>query len=1750
MFRQFGAIGFMVTGRQRFVSMLLLLVLLPVVAVLDSNAASAVQRSFFTTAMMPTHDDSATTSGLELGLEFQSSASAYAMGVRFHKAPANTGTHTGYIKNASQTVLATVTFTDESASGWQTAYFSSPVLLSANTTYFVSYIAPNGDYSYTSPYFNTYVNPPGLTAVRSVFDGDTDPNDAAMNNFSSANYWVDVLIESDPTIPPTLDQTSYRWQNDDGANLAGNTNQAAANTAITGVNRSERLDLRVQLQNSGAQVSEDNRYALFYDRSDGYWTKVGQDDIPKTAAGNCDNTTWSCATVDSAMAVTGTTSTAISADGTSWTAYVDSTSGQLRLARYVGVGGTGCSSAAWTCMVVDGGGPGVVIEPGVSLTFSSTGTAWISYQRNNTLAVARYVGTGGTGCTQADESTTETRWTCTTVDSSANAGDTSAIGADFSGKPWIAYDNASGGLTVARYVGTGGTCTSTAWTCTTVHTIGGGGVAGDVSIGFATGDKAWVSYQDQTGADLWVASYVGTGGTCTSSAWSCTAVDSTGTVGAGTSLGFAANGMAAVSYLDNTSGTVKFAQYDGDGVASGCAVAAWTCTTVVSIAGTTAFTTGLAFGPDGRAWIAYSDATAGPTANDLKIARYDADAVASGCTSVAWSCSTVQSTGTVGANVSLAFDAKGHPWVSHNGGGALAIATVDRAGEVNASAATAATHDTVITAPAAGACSTWRDGRKSSSGEVSKVYLAAGECTELGFSLQTTSSLASTTYRFMVAVDTGATAKNLWRGVGSVSNMPTLTTSSTATMRASKDVAPQWTACPALSAWSCTEVETAGHVGRHAAGAIDPNGNPWIAYFNEDNQELRVAQYVGSGGTGCTTGTTNWKCSSVDGDGAGDSTTSIAFDNAGNPWITYHRYTDDQVRVARYVGTNGSGCATTTTRLPEWTCLPVAHGTESSLAFDKAGQPWLSWYDTAGTQDLRIARYVGAGGTGCLTVAWNCEIIDNSLVLSTSMAIDSKGAPWLSYVVTGATTKVAHYVGMNGNCTNAAWDCTVVETTGSNLIHTAIAIDGQDRPWVSSLRNANQPVRYAMYDGDGVASGCVSGPASWTCGEIGSDSNMIDTTAIAIGPDGNPWVVYIDGSGGSDLYVAQYTGVSNSSCNLTSLWQCYQPYAVDSGFGAFPIVMFDRSGTPWVVHGEQGGSGRDQTIAKLALPGGPPSLRNANVADGRNATGGDGRHRLTWGDTARPMSGSCDGVSDKQGYCGIAADDSSYEAVSAQQNEAPLFNFAVPVTDVASLPSARWKGQSSIAASAKTLTLEAYRFGSTNAWVSVDTDTVCAANTDCILTGSATGVAADYYQAVGGDQYVYWRIRQDASSASTTSLKTNHMQAPLNTAPNAPTSLTQRRSDNVTAVATGGWTGENQVRLGGAVSDPDSADSLQLCIERKPTATAFDGTGEVCASLGAYSGTPLTQSISETGITENTYHWRARAKDAAGATSAWVFYNGADATHFGVDLTAPTAVTVFDGASEDVDATFNDGSLSQLSANWDAFTDASSGIAGYEYSIGTAPGGTTIRGWTSLGSAMEILPASGLTLRTSQIYYVNVRGTDVAGNATIASSDGQTVAPTLTFSVLDPTIDLGLLSLDDVTTDTLTMTTSTNAYGGYQVRARLSHLMAGPNGATIPAFSGGSYATPGAWGGSDYGLGYTSSDVSIQGLGNHFATGTLYAPFSTSAPGDVVADHASGVSGLPVTNESFDLSIRLHVPLTAAAGWYETTLILSATATY
>lgn len=138
---------------------------------------------------------------IELGMKFKSNVTGYVTGVRFYKSAQNTGTHTGSLWSTAGRQLATVTFTKETKSGWQSATFSQPVSIAANVTYVVSYHSPKGGYSYNRDYFNTARTNKNLSTivakssnVNGVYRYSSASAIYPNVNGTGDNYWVDVIF--------------------------------------------------------------------------------------------------------------------------------------------------------------------------------------------------------------------------------------------------------------------------------------------------------------------------------------------------------------------------------------------------------------------------------------------------------------------------------------------------------------------------------------------------------------------------------------------------------------------------------------------------------------------------------------------------------------------------------------------------------------------------------------------------------------------------------------------------------------------------------------------------------------------------------------------------------------------------------------------------------------------------------------------------------------------------------------------------------------------------------------------------------------------------------------------------------------------------------------------------------------------------------------------------------------------------------------------------------------------------------------------------------------------------------------------------------------------------------------------------------------------------------------------------------------------------------------------------------------------
>ena len=167
-----------------------------------TTQASAATFSIWPNTAVPGLVDQGADSSVELGVKFKSDVAGTITGIRFYKAAANTGTHVGNLWSSNGTLLATATFANETASGWQQVLFATPVTINSNTVYVASYHVNSGHYSQDNNYFSGagVDNPPlhalanGVSGSNGVYRYGTSsifPNQST----SAANYWVDVVFK-------------------------------------------------------------------------------------------------------------------------------------------------------------------------------------------------------------------------------------------------------------------------------------------------------------------------------------------------------------------------------------------------------------------------------------------------------------------------------------------------------------------------------------------------------------------------------------------------------------------------------------------------------------------------------------------------------------------------------------------------------------------------------------------------------------------------------------------------------------------------------------------------------------------------------------------------------------------------------------------------------------------------------------------------------------------------------------------------------------------------------------------------------------------------------------------------------------------------------------------------------------------------------------------------------------------------------------------------------------------------------------------------------------------------------------------------------------------------------------------------------------------------------------------------------------------------------------------------------------------
>jgi hypothetical protein len=341
-------------------------------------------------------------------------------------------------------------------------------------------------------------------------------------------------------------------------------------------------------------------------------------------------------------------------------------------------------------------------------------------------------------------------------------------------------------------------------------------------------------------------------------------------------------------------------------------------------------------------------------------------------------------------------------------------------------------------------------------------------------------------------------------------------------------------------AWILNYISTDPSAGSHASMAIDEDNDnaPWIAYFNDEDRCLMVARYVGAGNGDCNADDA-WRCVQVDyveGETRGLHT-SIDIHPDTNPdpllsnWrvgVSYYDYTHKSLKYATYkcnlgicqwsidtVDSSGDGADT----VGKWT----------SIKYTADGVAVISYYAYDDMGDFRMemlkyAYWVGSGSGNCGDDAnWQCSIVDSVYVSAggvnygaySSLDLNEEDNSFISYYDgNNGDLKFAYYQGFGGSCSNAEWNCPVIDDGDGDDVGLFTSIHAPD--------DTDDMLRVAYYDKTagtlkyawdiGSSGNCGTGGTSWQCNvidEVGVDEAQLGIS-LAVGPDGQSMIAYAD----------------------------------------------------------------------------------------------------------------------------------------------------------------------------------------------------------------------------------------------------------------------------------------------------------------------------------------------------------------------------------------------------------------------------------------------------------------------------------------------------------------------------------------------------------------------------------------------------------------------------------------------------------------
>jgi hypothetical protein len=201
-----------------------------------------------------------------------------------------------------------------------------------------------------------------------------------------------------------------------------------------------------------------------------------------------------------------------------------------------------------------------------------------------------------------------------------------------------------------------------------------------------------------------------------------------------------------------------------------------------------------------------------------------------------------------------------------------------------------------------------------------------------------------------------------------------------------------------------------------------------------------------------------WQISTVDSDAKPNVPASTAYDGSGQPHIAYY---DADTHLIKHAWFSGGSLVIET--------VGSSAGTHSlSLAFDRLGNPCISYGDGIHVGNLMFAKRTAAGWTTSKVTRGAWGIFGNAGHYS-SLAFDHAGNPHIAYI-DGSTYATLYYASLNS--TTKLWEINKVYAGDSwrtaTGFETALVFNDMDRPYIAFIDKNDQPNLMYTFSDDGI----------------------------------------------------------------------------------------------------------------------------------------------------------------------------------------------------------------------------------------------------------------------------------------------------------------------------------------------------------------------------------------------------------------------------------------------------------------------------------------------------------------------------------------------------------------------------------------------------------------------------------------------------------------------------------------------------------